>query len=352
MRITMLMPNAPDMVCGISDHGRNLGEALCELGFELDFLALRTPANGQESMPVERWDGTPVALAEAVRLAGSEILWVQYSGYGFSRKGIPFNLARALERVRKMRAAPLIVIYMHETHASLNRLGWHGPLVQHLQSAAARRIARTGDIVFASVEANMRQCIDEYGVSREAVSLLPIASNIPNVRVRESDRIALRKKLGLAESARIAAVFGLWSTQLRALDLFKGELSGALRQGRIDHVLAIGGESDEPPRNPDEICALELEGRLTVHGPACPASVGRILKCCDVGLVATPPSHLGKSGVAAAFAAADLELWLKGENSELVVETGPNLRPTWPDLARAAAERICNQLGAHGDHRR
>lgn len=350
MHITMLMPNAPGTVCGLSDHGVHLADALREHGFETGYLARHVQAG--ESTAARAWNGTPRTLAEAIRHAGSEVLWVQYSGYGFSRKSIPFDLARGLEGIRSMPEAPLIVVFVHETHANLGRLGWRGPLVERLQASAAGRVARSADIVFASVEANLERCIDEYGVQRENVSLLPIASNIPVVRVCNADRVKLRERLGLATDARIAVVFGLWSTQQRALTLFEKDLCNALREGRIDHVLAIGGETRHPPGSPDMLPGTSLNGHLTVYGPAAAANVGRVLGCCDIGLVATPRAYLGKSGVAAAFASAKLELWLKNERAELVVEAPAQPRPTWREIAHLAGERISQFMEKRGHPRR
>jgi hypothetical protein len=104
------------------------------------------------------------------RRLGTDVLWIQYSGYGFSRKGMPFGLARALGEVQKSEYAPIVIVCMHETHANLTRLGWRAHLIRQLQIAATRRVARTGDIVFATVEVNLNRCIDEYGVSRNSLS--------------------------------------------------------------------------------------------------------------------------------------------------------------------------------------
>ena len=354
MRIVMLIPNPPHAVCGISDHSRNLGDALRALDCEIRYLSMRT-RDGSPSVHAaniaDTWDGKRGTLVGAVRDADCDVLWVQYSGYGFSEKGMPFGLARALERVRAMAKAPLIVVCMHETHASLGGHGWRGRLVERLQRAANRRVARSADVVFTSVEANLRRCVDEYGVPEDALSLLPVASNIPDARVDERDRAELRERLGLAENARIAAVFGLWSTQFRTLKLFADDVSNALRSGLIDHVIAVGGESEFPPSDPSEVCDGRLNGSLTVHGPASAEAVSRMLACCDIGLVATPPSHLGKSGVAAAFAAAALEIWLKNGQSELVVQTSPEQRPSWQALARLARRKISARMERHG-HRR
>ena len=340
MRITMLMPNLPPIVCGIADHSKMLGEALEALGSTVNYLALHRHKSESSRSSMCLWDGRATSLIKAIRRLGTEILWVQYSGYGFSRKGIPFRLARALEEVQECADAPTVVVCMHETHASWEGLGWRTPMIQPLQIAASRRVARTADIVFATVDVNLNRCVDEYGVFPNSISLLPIASNIPNVQVRESDRVTFREQLGLPGNACIAVIFGLWATQLRTLELFKDELISSLRSGRIDHVVAIGGEEEQPPKNPLKVGGRDLNGHLTVYGPAPGTKIAKILRCCDIGLVLTPRDYLGKSGVAAAFVAADLELWMKNGCAEILVEENPATSPKWEELAVMAYETI------------
>lgn len=352
MRVTVLMPNAPPLVCGVADHSLLMGSALARLGCEVDYLACRSDGSRMEHPDMHTWDGSAGGLAGAIRRAGTQVLWLQYSGYGYSRKGVPFRLARALGQLRKGRHAPRIAVCMHETHADLSRLGWHAALLQRLQIAAARRVARAGDVVFATVDVNLQRCVNEYGVAPERISLLPIATNIPRVTLDEGDRAAFRKRLGLAAGARIAAVFGLWATQSRALALFEDDLASALRGGRIDHVIAIGGETAAPPGGPLTSGAPSLNGQLTVLGPAPEQEVARILRCCDVGLVPTPLDYVRKSGVAAAFTTAELDIWMKNGRSELIIDREPEPFPEWADLAASAMERIGPERKRHEHDRR
>jgi hypothetical protein len=351
IRITMLMPNLPHVVCGIADHSLLMGKALNRLGCDVDYLARHGDGSRIEAPNLHVWDGRAASLVDAIRLAGTQVLWVQYSGYGFSGNGAPLALASALGHVRKLDSAPMIVVCMHETHADLSRFGWRGILLQRLQRTAARRVARSGDLVFATVDISMKRCVHEYGVSPELVFLLPIATNIPWVSVGQGDRIALRRRLRVAAEARIAAAFGRWDTQSRALALFERDLRAALRGGLIDHVVAVGGEAAEPPGDSLTCLGGSLNGQLTVLGPASEREIAKILRCCDVGLVPTPLDYVRKSGVAAAFATAELELWMKNEQSELVVEKNPEPFPDWNDLAVLASEKMssCWSRREHGE---
>ena len=132
MRITMLMPNPPPVVCGIVDHSLRLGNGLEKLGSTVEYLALSR--NGLESgeSNVHYWNGSARDLGNAIRKLGTQVLWIQYSGYGYSAKGVPVTLAHALDKVRRSRTAPTMVICMHETHANLARFGWRASPIQML----------------------------------------------------------------------------------------------------------------------------------------------------------------------------------------------------------------------------
>lgn len=344
MRINVLTPNLPPAVCGIADHSILLGNALRRLGAEVDYLAPCRGPNASQSTNACLWDGTTKGLHTAIQRRESDVLWIQYSGYGYSKKGIPVALARAIEHIAKSRPGMSIVACMHETHASKTRLGWRAPIIQPLQISVARRIVKAAHVVFATVDVNLERCIHEYGAARDVIELLPIASNLPNVEISAAERQQFRERLGLRNGARIAVTFGLWSSQLRATNLFRSELLAALRQGRIEHVVAVGGETAPSQMNVVNDIANVFNGRMSVLGPASAVDVARALRCCDIGLVPTPPDYLRKSGVAAAFAAAGLEIWMKDFRGDTIVAADIEAFPAWDQIAAIAFETISSRL--------
>ena len=348
MHITILMPNLPPAVCGIADHSLLLGKSLERLGASVDHLALhceKTTPHGAETCV---WDGTANGLQAAIRKHGTNVLWIQYSGYGFSRKGAPGSLARAIEHVVRCRSGTSIVVCMHETHASRASLGWRTPIIQPLQISVARRIVRAADIVFATVNANLERCIHEYGVSRHAIRLLPITSNLPDVHVTDAERERFRNRLGLEKETRIAAIFGLLSSQLRTITLFRADLASALRRGHIEHIVAVGGEAIPSTMSAVLREADHFNGRMSVLGPAPADDVARILRCCDIGLIPTPPDHLRKSGVVAAFVAAGLEIWMKDASGNTIVGMDMEAFPTWDQIATFAFETMNSHFAVTG----
>ena len=344
MRISVLTPKLPPAVCGIADHGFLLGEALERLGAEAQYLAPCHGTNACRGKDAGSWDGTADGLHSAIQQHEADVLWIQYSGYGYSKKGIPVALARAIEQVAKARSRPLIVACMHETHASRTGLGWRAPIIQPLQISVARRIVRAADLVFAAAAINVERCIHEYGAPREMVELLPIASNLPNIEISADERRQFRERLGLSAGSRVAVTFGLWSSQIRAITLFENELQSALQRGCIEHIVAIGGETTPSRMDAVSDSAKVFNGRMSVLGPASAVDVARVLGCCDIGLVPTPRDYLRKSGAAAAFAAADLQIWMKDAGGKTVVETDIEAFPTWDQIAATAFESMNSRL--------
>ena len=340
MHITMLMPNLPPIVCGVADHGIMLGEALGRRGAEVSYLGLRGGTGSSAVSEMELWDGSTNGLEAALRELSSDFLWVQYSGYGFSRRGIPISLVRALEGMRKRRTDLRIVVCMHETHASSAGLKWRTPLIQPLQIFTGKRTAQAAHILFATVETNLVRCVREYGVPAQRVTLLPIASNIPGVAVAPDERLAFRKQLGLPENARIAVIFGTWATQERTLRLFREDLKRSLVNAQLDHVLAIGGDQNSSRKEALIALAKQFDKHLTVRGPASREDIGRTLGCCNVGLVPTPLDYLRKSGVVAAFSAAKLELWQKNEGAGVTFLRDVEPFPSWGQVADTAISRL------------
>lgn len=340
MHITMLMPNLPPFVCGVADHGIMLGEALGRLGVNINYLGLRGGTGSSDASTMELWDGSTNSLESALRGMSSDFLWVQYSGYGFSRRGVPISLVQTLAGIRKRRPDLRIVVCMHETHASSAGLRWRTPFIQPLQIFAGKRTAQAAHILFATVEKNLLRCVREYGVPAKRVSLLPIASNIPGVAVDSGERVAFRKQLNLHDNARIAVIFGTWATQERTLRLFREDLKLSLENAQIDHVLAIGGDH--------ACCRKEILGALgkqlgkhfTVRGPASREEIGRTLGCCNVGLVPTPLDYLRKSGVVAAFSAAKLELWQKDGGAGTAILRDVEPFPSWEQVANTAMNQL------------
>lgn len=342
--MVFLTPNLPPAICGVADHSMLLGRALRDLGHEVSLIGLRgEPEAARQSGwagKVVLWNGSIQALVGVVGDMSPTWLWVQLSGYGYSRYGSPWKLGMALVRLKEKLRDLRIAICVHETHCEPQQLGAKGLVLSVLQKYAVRRVVRLGDVVFATIPAWERRCVIEYGMPRGRVHQLPIAASIPNVRLSAERRIELRLQLGIDAREQVAVAFGRWDSQRLALDRLGQAVKSALWAGDLDRVIAVGGESPRPPADIAQFFDhLLWANRLLVVGPQTPERVGELLSISDVGLVPTPLEFWPKSSAARAFERAGLTLWIVTEGKPRIVRPCGN-PPTWEIIATSAANRL------------
>ncbi len=348
MRITVLTPNLPPLVCGLADHSWLLGQALEQLGCTVDLIGLRAASQAtceEVRQSTALWDGSVQGLSRLVAARDPDWLWVQLSHYGYSRIGAPWRLGLALRLLRHRCPRIRIAVCMHESYCLPGQLGPKGILLSPLQKFLVGDIVKSSDLVFPTISQRARVCIEEFGIHDERIRVLPIAANVPPITVSPEQRVAWRAELGFSPEQRIAVTFGLWSSQHTTLKLFSSVLETAFARRDIDGVLAIGGEDKVwPPWAKTLPRQTPWQRRLTILGPQTGARVARILALTDVGLVPTPLEFWEKSGAARAFQQAGLLIWvLKGQKLSKI-ETG-SVRPTWESLARQVVSSLgdCEQ---------
>ncbi len=351
MRVAFLTPNLPGLVCGLADHSRLLGEALVRKGYDVGLI-------GRHGDPVAArsagwsgyaaiWDGTPSGLGRSLERMSADWLWVQLSGYGYSRWGAPWRLACALKAARHRHPALLLAICVHETHCEPHQLGRKGQVLSTWQRFTIACIVRLGDLVLPTIPLWEQRCLKDYGVHPSRVQLLPIAANVPPVRPTADQRNLWRKELGIGPSDRVAVAFGRWTSQKLALERFGPTICTALVQGGLNHVVAVGGESpSRPPWVGSMLAKPPWVGRLHILGPQPARRAAEILAAGDVGLVPSPWEVWGKSGVARAFEQAGLTLWILDTPGYRVVPPNPH-PPTWDGLAETVVRRL--EANARGD---
>lgn len=342
--VVFLTPNLPPVTCGLADHSANLAKALARLGWSVGVVALRgDPAIVHRQgwgEAARLWGGSCRGLARQLSELAPEWLWVQLSGYGYSRWGSPWLLCRALEYARRRMTRLKVAVCVHETHCAPSQLGAKGPILSFLQRWTIGRVARLGDVVFPTTAAWAERCVLDYGVPAARVQVLPIAANVPAVRLSAARRRELRRKLGLGLRECVAVTFGRWASQRAALERLGRPLQLALAAGSLDRVLAVGGESPSaPPEVARFFAGIPWKDRLLVLGPQPAERVGEVLALADIGLVPAPWGVWEKSGAARAFQQAGLTLWIFDEGAHKVLEAGERA-PTWEEIAQAAAGRL------------
>jgi hypothetical protein len=314
MRVTFLAPRLPPAVCGVADHTQKLAEAMAEQGVEVGFIHTKPNAAATARLPgpVEYWDGSRRSLADLLKRQRADWLWVQLSGYGYSRWGAPFALGQAISRALRRMPELRVAVCAHETYCSARQLGLRGPIVAPWQRFTVARIARSAHVIFSSNPGQWEQISSECG-GRGKTVLLPIGSNIPAFALTAAERDSMREIFGWKPHEVVAATFGSWGMQIRAFERHIECLGKAMELGKVHRLACVGGDSVEAPLQLQKHARVgPLAGRLTIFGRRDAAEVAGILGCCDLGLVQPLRPVMCKSGGFVAMAVNGLPVLTAG----------------------------------------
>jgi hypothetical protein len=309
MRISFLTPRLPPAVCGVGDHTALLAAAIREEGVDVGFVYCKTQPEVCDLPPgpVDNIDCGNSTLTSCIARQNPDWLWVQLSGYGYSRWGAPYALGCELQKLQRQRPNLRLAICLHETHCKPSQLGLKGMILSPWQKHTVGKIARLGDLVFTTNPVWEQWALDDYDVDPARLFRLPIGSNIPQVILSPDQRVSLRERFGWKAEDFIALAFGSYGSQERALRVFGKLVSEGFELKCLDRLVCLGGNTVEPPAMLKSLASqCAVPGSYNLFGNRVAREVGEIMACCDLGLCATPLGVLEKSGAFSAFAQAGL----------------------------------------------
>jgi hypothetical protein len=212
----------------------------------------------------------------------TKVLMLQYSGYGYAKRGAPVGLARQIRQMRRQRPEIHLVTMFHELFAfgpPTTSSFWLSPV----QRWVAWTLARLSDQIIANRAASAAWLEKHAPKHREKVFVSPVFSNLgeapdaPPPSQREAHLVFFGYQ---AE---------LWDAGFTGLR----RVIEALKPARV----TILGRSAEIPAEVFGGIAVTRTGYLGAE------EVSAILRTARWGLVAYNPEFLGKSSLLAAFMA-------------------------------------------------
>ena len=290
-QVLQIVPRLRPSVCGVGDYAVSIAQEMrARHGIGTRFL-VGDPAwdhgNEVEGFVVERVAvRTAGALAAAVRRSECEAVIVQYSGYGFQKRGAPLWLLRGLAAS----GHPRVLTMFHELYAvgPVRSSGfWLSPLMRWI----ARRLAASSKHVFVSRQDAARW----LGLS--GITVLPIFSSLgeilhPPPLAERPNRLALFAYQGAGNG-------WYWERLKRTIELLKPE-----------RVIALG-------RSPEGVLAACGDVPVERTGILPAEDVAKHLAACRYGYLSYPPLLLGKSSILAAYAGNALGTILADDAVEL-----------------------------------
>lgn len=306
MRILFLCSGLEPGRDGVGDYTRRLAAECGRQGHECLVIALNDQASGEEpgvlrcsrSLP---WKERTEQVRQRVADFAPDWISLQFVPYGFHRKGLPWRLARHLERVI---AGHRLQIMFHElwigtaTDAPL-KARLVGTLqrrcILHLVQTLRPNVVHTSNPTYIGLLA-------QAGV---AAAPLPLFGNIPVVEGMPGFPRELAEA-GIAASARkdwwLGLFFGTLHPQWEPQPFLGILLNAARKANRRVGLLAVGrlgaageGTWERMTREYGDAIVFVKFGEQSGE------RISALLQIADFGIAASPWNLIGKSGSAAAM---------------------------------------------------
>lgn len=280
INLAIISPAYPPKVDGVGDYGYLIG---CELKPSLNNVFFFSPENedSRTNDSVFFFSKTENSLDRLVRELSVTDILLNYSGYGYDKRGLPLWLIPVL-RKQKQNGVRLF-IFFHEISAtgSFNRpIFWLGLL----QKALFKRLYNLSNFAFCSnAIANkiIQKSTSDFGVKCLNIGLI---SNIPTPEIIPP----------WEHRNKIAVVFGSPGRRLLVYQQFK-KWETFITENEIYTIIDIG--------EPLDFDFNKIPIDVIEKGVLNSSDISRILADARFGLIDYPVHLLGKSGIFAAYAA-------------------------------------------------
>lgn len=295
IRCIHITPELPPAVGGVADYSVILSRRLVEVSDGqvepgLIHAGRRTTDSIDVEFPVTDLSGqcSATALSDTIeRLAsgvdGQVVVLLEYSGYGYARRGAPWWLVRGLHQVRR-RARLLLITMFHELYATAppwTRAFW----TSFPQAYVARRLAALSDGIVTNRRSSAEWLRDACDAGTP-VAMQPVFSNVGEPT--DVPPLGPRKKQ--------AVVFG--GQQLKRT-VYRDRADVVQRQLRrlgMEDIIDIGPSATEPEQE-------NMDIPVTKKGVLPSDAVSHYLAESQVGIAHCPSDCLTKSGAVAAYMA-------------------------------------------------
>ena len=317
MRLLHIIPRAPLALCGVGDYTGLLAQVMRDdYGIKSSILAA-----GHEVINAKEV-GTKIRLAAS----DADAVTVQYSCYGFQKRGVPVHLIRSIKQLKQSRPNLPILTMFHEL-AAKGRVTSSAFWLRWLQLRLIADLGGASTAVRTNRASYKKQIEALAPIHFGKTVAMPVFSNLGEMH--ETFSIEQRSKSLLlfqppSYGDRSAKAF--WEAWEKLCQLLN--ISQTLVAGRVKAL----------PNGKFEMLGI-LDG----------GAAARLLSKCAWGLFDYYPGYIGKSGIFAAFAAHGLCVFTPGDivgRDEGLVGGTHYLpvkymsTPPSPDECQAAADRL------------
>lgn len=283
--IIQVVPELPPAISGLGDYAFNLA---CQLrqdfGIDTQFIVCNSKWEGNYELDgfKIRYLKNELANELAKMLNDHSIVLIHYSGYGYSKKGIPYWLFKGLNYWKYNNSSHKLVTSFHEVYATSSPLKsafW----LSYIQKYIASKIAQISDFCYLSLGSHIKW-LKKY--SSCPILTLPVFSNVGELK--ENKLFSERKKQ--------LVVFGTYG---RRLPIYKNSnelLVNISKKLEIKEIIDIG-----LPIPTEYTSSFDIPVKVLGETPS--SLISSILSNSIAGVIDYPSSILSKSGIFAAYCA-------------------------------------------------
>ena len=264
----------PDENGGVKDHTTKLANILKDRN-KIEIIKIKKGVNNIKKK----------------KYVKSDIIILQYSGYGYSNRGAPYWLLKEIIYLKKK--VNKIIIIFHELYM-VSYYPWRTAFwTQFLQKFIFKKLLKVSDYSFIST----KKYFEKLSIEKK-IFYLPSFSNI-------GEMLKLNHK-----RENIIVVFGMRETRINTYKEFNNKLFIWAKKNEIK-IIDIG-----PKILNDEIKKKLIVNDVEILGPLLEDQIYKIFKKTKYGLLSYNLDYIDKSGVFNAYAAHGIMPILSDKKSE------------------------------------
>jgi glycosyltransferase involved in cell wall biosynthesis len=219
MIVTLITPNYPPTICGVGDHTFHLAQVLLKADMEVHIICSINQKTESVDAPkiypvIEKWNSDGFKMAAQI-LENSQPDWVivQYVPHGFEPRGLPVSILNFYAFLSKKNYNVLTIF--HEV--SVRPIGFQARFISAIETYIARKITQKSTKTATSIDfyadllsrpSVMTMKASRGGKKNLAVSIIPIASNIPPIDTPLTVKNALKKRFDMPPNVPVIVSFG------------------------------------------------------------------------------------------------------------------------------------------------
>lgn len=331
MRLRVIVPTLPPNPSGVGDYALILARHLREhAGMETEFFvgdpSWRTKGSTRlEGFPVEAFAArTPAAVEEALA-DGDGPVFLNYVGYGYQKRGVPFWLLGAMKRLRARRLP--IITFFHELEASgpiTSSAFWLNPAMRYIWV----RLARLSQASFCTTSLVERMLLQHAGATARRFAIFSTIGE-------DGELVPFDQRV------RRAVIFGKPTFRLASYNEHRADFERALAATGCTEIVDIGPPL---PAMPAEVAGVPVRAMGVLEAPA----IRAIMRESLLGFVPYPLPFACKSTIFAAYCAHGMLPMVHEQPTREVdgIVMGANVLPATPGMAPLTMDRMAEVAAA------